>query len=158
MSSASAGATLVPPREAIDPEFTWDLSAIFSDWEAWDAGYRELDQRIDAYQKRYQAEELPRLDRVAQGYMNTLINILRVAWPKDKPDLDTLLREAWERGTVLTGVTTKTASPTKTSFGRNASSIATAAKKMSSPCNSRRRLHSTISDQIERDLPGTDDS
>ena len=51
MSSASAGATLVPPREAIDPEFTWDLSAIFSDWEAWDAAYRELDQRIDAYRQ-----------------------------------------------------------------------------------------------------------
>ena len=51
MSSASAGATLVPAREAVDPKFTWDLSAIFSDWEAWDAAYRELDQRIDAFRQ-----------------------------------------------------------------------------------------------------------
>src|SRR5580765_6983656 len=51
MSSASAGATLVPSRDAIDPEFTWDLSAIFSDREAREAGYRALDQRIDAYRQ-----------------------------------------------------------------------------------------------------------
>jgi oligoendopeptidase F len=50
-SSASAGATLVPPREAIDTKFTWDLSAIFSDWDAWDATYRELDQRIDGFRQ-----------------------------------------------------------------------------------------------------------
>ena len=51
MTSATVGATLVPHRDAIDPKFTWDLSAIFSDWDGWDAAYRELDQRIDAYRQ-----------------------------------------------------------------------------------------------------------
>src|SRR5262245_44584256 len=50
-SSASPAATLVPSRDAIDTKFTWDLSSIFTDWDAWDAAYRELDQRIDAFRQ-----------------------------------------------------------------------------------------------------------
>src|SRR5262245_23023138 len=51
MSSESAGAALVPPREAIDPKFTWDLSAIFTTWDVWDEAYKELDRRIDAFRQ-----------------------------------------------------------------------------------------------------------
>src|SRR5262245_17932662 len=52
-SSASAASTLVPSREAVDPNFTWDLSAIFSDWDAWEDAYRQLDSGIDAF-RRYE--------------------------------------------------------------------------------------------------------
>lgn len=59
----------------------------------------ETDQRIEAAITKhrdewYRKEELPRMDKVAQGYMQTLINLMKVGWPSDKPDLDTLLREA----------------------------------------------------------------
>jgi oligoendopeptidase F len=47
--SATAGATLVPAREAVDPRFTWDLSAIFPDWETWQEGFSELDRGIEAF-------------------------------------------------------------------------------------------------------------
>ena len=47
--SASTTATLVPARESVDPRFTWDLSAIFSDWPAWEAALRDLDKAIEAF-------------------------------------------------------------------------------------------------------------
>src|SRR4029078_10577519 len=50
-SSAPAASTLVPPREAVDPKFTWDLSAIFDRWESWESAFRALDQGIDAFQQ-----------------------------------------------------------------------------------------------------------
>jgi oligoendopeptidase F len=48
-SVASPASTLLPPRAAVDPKYTWDLSAIFSDWPAWEAGFRDLDQGIAAF-------------------------------------------------------------------------------------------------------------
>ena len=48
-SSASATATLVPPRESVEVKHTWDLSAIFDDWAAWEAGLRELDKGIELF-------------------------------------------------------------------------------------------------------------
>ncbi len=41
--------TLTPERSAIDPAYTWDLSAIFPSWEAWDAAMTDLEQRIGAF-------------------------------------------------------------------------------------------------------------
>ncbi|MGE0362432.1 MAG: oligoendopeptidase F [Vicinamibacterales bacterium] len=45
----SAPATLTPERSAIDPAYTWDLSAIFPSWEAWEAAMADLEQRIGAF-------------------------------------------------------------------------------------------------------------
>jgi oligoendopeptidase F len=50
-SSAPTGSTLVPPRAAVDPKYTWDLSAIFTDWAAWGAGFRDLEQGVDAFKQ-----------------------------------------------------------------------------------------------------------
>ncbi len=45
-----SSATLVTPeRTTIDPAYTWDLSAIFPTWEAWDAAVADLEQRIGAF-------------------------------------------------------------------------------------------------------------
>jgi oligoendopeptidase F len=48
-SSAPAPPALLPARDSIDPKYTWDLSAIFSDWSAWEAGLRELEKRVDEF-------------------------------------------------------------------------------------------------------------
>ena len=48
-SSGTTASTLVPAREAVDAKYTWDLSAIFPDWAAWEAGFRELEAAIDAF-------------------------------------------------------------------------------------------------------------
>src|SRR5918996_4566603 len=50
-SAAPAPSTLVPTRDAIDPKYTWDLKSIFPNWEAWEAGFTELDNGIEAYKK-----------------------------------------------------------------------------------------------------------
>ena len=44
-----SAATLVPARESVDPRFTWDLSAIFTDWPAWEDAFRDLDAGIDDF-------------------------------------------------------------------------------------------------------------
>jgi oligoendopeptidase F len=51
MSSAAPAPSLVPTRNTIDPKYTWDLTSIFSSWEAWEAAFNELDRGIDAYKK-----------------------------------------------------------------------------------------------------------
>ena len=48
-----AASTLVPARESLDPKYTWDLSSIFSSWEAWETAFAELDAGIEAY-KQYE--------------------------------------------------------------------------------------------------------
>jgi oligoendopeptidase F len=48
---ASAPSTLVPSRESLDPKYTWDLTSIFTSWEAWEAAFAELDSAIEAYKK-----------------------------------------------------------------------------------------------------------
>jgi oligoendopeptidase F len=50
-SSAAPAPSLVPSRDSLDPKYTWDLSSIFSSWEAWEAAFAELDGGIDAYRK-----------------------------------------------------------------------------------------------------------
>jgi oligoendopeptidase F len=49
--SPAVASTLVPPRETVDSKFTWDLSSIFPGWDAWERGYQELDQGIEAFRK-----------------------------------------------------------------------------------------------------------
>lgn len=51
MSSPAAPAppTLVPSRASIAAHHTWDLASIFPDWDAWDAAYGELEERIVAF-------------------------------------------------------------------------------------------------------------
>ncbi|MEZ5419647.1 MAG: hypothetical protein R2708_20200 [Vicinamibacterales bacterium] len=47
---AAAAATLVTPdRTEIDSAYTWDLSAIFPSWEAWEAAVADLEQRIGTF-------------------------------------------------------------------------------------------------------------
>ncbi|MEO8682745.1 MAG: oligoendopeptidase F, partial [Vicinamibacterales bacterium] len=41
--------TTVPERASLDPQYTWDLAAIFPDWDAWEAGFAELDRGIESY-------------------------------------------------------------------------------------------------------------
>ena len=48
-SSSPSAATLVPSRDAVNPKYTWDLSSIFSDWAAWESGYRDLEAGIDSF-------------------------------------------------------------------------------------------------------------
>ena len=50
-SLATSASSLLPPREAVDPKYTWDLSAIFSDWPEWEAGFRDLDHGINAFRQ-----------------------------------------------------------------------------------------------------------
>jgi oligoendopeptidase F len=42
-------ATLTPERTSIDPAYTWDLSAIFPSWEAWEEAMADLEQRIGSF-------------------------------------------------------------------------------------------------------------
>ena len=52
MDSVPTETTAAPAlgeREAIDDRFKWKLTHIFSDWDAWKAGYDELETRIAAY-------------------------------------------------------------------------------------------------------------
>jgi oligoendopeptidase F len=40
---------LVPSRDAVDPQYTWDLAAIFPGWSAWEEGFATLDRGIEAF-------------------------------------------------------------------------------------------------------------
>lgn len=73
----------------------------------------------------YTKEEMPRLDKVAAGYLGTVINLMRPIWRQtfgDKgPDIDTLLREAAAQQNpdlvaVFDGLLKKTATTTETGF------------------------------------------
>jgi len=50
-SAVPAPSTTVPERASIDPRYTWDLTVIFADWAAWEAGFAELDRGIESYKK-----------------------------------------------------------------------------------------------------------
>src|SRR5688572_8696589 len=39
----------LPARDVIPPRYTWDLSAICSDWSHWTASYQQLDAAIEAF-------------------------------------------------------------------------------------------------------------
>jgi oligoendopeptidase F len=41
----------LPARDDIPARYTWDLSAICADWEAWSEGYAQLDAAISAFAK-----------------------------------------------------------------------------------------------------------
>ena len=46
---APASALVTPERSEVDLVYTWDLSAIFPSWEAWDGALADLEQRITAF-------------------------------------------------------------------------------------------------------------
>ncbi|MGD9903125.1 MAG: oligoendopeptidase F [Vicinamibacterales bacterium] len=46
---SSAPATLTPERSAVDPAYTWDLSAIFPSWDAWEAAMTDLEAKIGSF-------------------------------------------------------------------------------------------------------------
>jgi oligoendopeptidase F len=46
---AAASALVTRERTEVDPAYTWDLSALFPTWEAWEASVADLDQRIGAF-------------------------------------------------------------------------------------------------------------
>lgn len=45
----SASALVTPERSAVDPAYTWDLSAIFSSWDEWEAALADLERRIGEF-------------------------------------------------------------------------------------------------------------
>ncbi len=45
-------ATSLRERAEIDDRYKWNLQSIFSDWQAWDAAYAELDREIAAFAER----------------------------------------------------------------------------------------------------------
>lgn len=53
---------------------------------------RAAGRAMERWTTTYQQQELPRLDRVAQNYLNTVVELLRVVWPKDTPSIDEVLR------------------------------------------------------------------
>ncbi|MDP2052854.1 MAG: oligoendopeptidase F [Acidobacteriota bacterium] len=80
-SPASAPSTQVPTRESLDPRYTWDLTSIFPNWEAWEAAFADLDAGIEAY-RQYQGT-------LAQG-ADQLLRAL-----KDRDELDQLSYRVW---------------------------------------------------------------
>jgi oligoendopeptidase F len=51
MSTSTAAPNVVPAREAVDPKYTWDLSAIFDNWAAWEGGFRDLESGVEAFKQ-----------------------------------------------------------------------------------------------------------
>ena len=49
MPAEAPAATSLKERNQIPDRFKWDLAGIFPDWNAWQAAYDELDQRIQAF-------------------------------------------------------------------------------------------------------------
>ncbi|MGH9383838.1 MAG: oligoendopeptidase F [Vicinamibacterales bacterium] len=49
LTTAQGQPTTVPPREALDPQHTWDLGAIFPSWDAWEHAFAALEKGIEAY-------------------------------------------------------------------------------------------------------------
>lgn len=80
-SPATAPSTQVPTRESLDPRYTWDLTSIFPNWEAWEAAFADLDAGIEAY-KKYEGT-------LAQG-ADQLLRAL-----KDRDALDQLSYRVW---------------------------------------------------------------
>jgi oligoendopeptidase F len=58
----------LPVRDAIPPQYTWDLSAICGSWDEWQDGYRQLDASIESF-KQFQG-------RLAEG-PGTLLTAFR---------------------------------------------------------------------------------
>src|SRR5674476_1071696 len=50
-SAMAAGSTkpATQNRAEIAPEFRWDFTPIYANWQAWEAGMKEIDARIDAF-------------------------------------------------------------------------------------------------------------
>jgi oligoendopeptidase F len=47
--TTASAATVVPPREQLETRFTWDLSAIFPDWAAWEVAFNQLDEGVERF-------------------------------------------------------------------------------------------------------------
>ena len=47
--AGAPAASSLRDRDQIAERFKWDLSNIFSDWDAWQRGYAELDQKLQAF-------------------------------------------------------------------------------------------------------------
>jgi oligoendopeptidase F len=80
-TSAAPAPLLVPTRDTIDPKYTWDLTSLYSSWEAWEAAFNALDRAIDSYRK-YEGT-------LAQG-PDQLLRAMR-----DRDDLGQLSYKVW---------------------------------------------------------------
>src|SRR5262245_8011719 len=49
LSTVPGKPTVVPPRESLNPQYTWDLDAIFPSWEAWEDAFAALEKGIESY-------------------------------------------------------------------------------------------------------------
>lgn len=57
----------VPARSDIDAQYTWDVSAIFPSWDAWETGAAELDAAIARY-RAHEGTLAQGADRLLQAY------------------------------------------------------------------------------------------
>jgi oligoendopeptidase F len=67
MSSAVTAPAVVPQRRDVPAPYTWDLSAIFDSWDAWEAGFAELDGAIERY-RAHEGTLAQGPDRLLQAY------------------------------------------------------------------------------------------
>ena len=47
--TAATPAKAPRPRSEIPAEFRWDFGAIYPNWDAWEAGMREMEAKADAF-------------------------------------------------------------------------------------------------------------
>ncbi|MDH4064063.1 MAG: oligoendopeptidase F [Acidobacteriota bacterium] len=65
--AAPAASSVVPTRSALSEAHTWNLGSIFPSWEAWEAGFADLDQAIEQY-RSYEGTLARGRDRLLQAY------------------------------------------------------------------------------------------
>ena len=79
--ASPAAPSVVPARSDIAPPYTWDLSAIFPSWDAWEAAFADLDAAIERY-KAHEGTLAQGSDRLLQAY-------------RDADDLGQLAYRVW---------------------------------------------------------------
>ena len=76
-----AAPSVVPARSDIASQYTWDVSAIFPSWDAWEAAFADLDLAIERY-KAHEGTLAQDSGRLLQAY-------------RDADDLGQLAYRVW---------------------------------------------------------------
>ncbi len=79
--ASPAAPSVVPARSEIAPPYTWDVSAIFPSWDAWEAAFTDLDAAIERY-KAHEGTLAQGSDRLLRAY-------------RDADDLGQLAYRVW---------------------------------------------------------------
>lgn len=64
---AHTSPAVIPSRSAIDPKYTWELSSIFTSWEAWEEGFAALDAAVERY-RAHEGQLALGGDRLLEAY------------------------------------------------------------------------------------------